>query len=87
MNGLLRDVRRALRTLKRSSGFAAVAIGCAAALIATRVMRAPLFDVSARDPLVFVSIAALLVAVALLACVVPALRAARLRRIDPLRSE
>ncbi len=60
---------------------AGAAIGIAAALGATRVMRALLFETSPTDPLTFIAVVTLLVAVALLACIVPALRATR---VDPL---
>jgi putative ABC transport system permease protein len=60
---------------------AGAVIGIAAALGVTRVMRALLFETSPTDPLTFAVVVALLVAVALLACIVPALRATR---VDPL---
>ena len=50
-------------------------IGIAASLGLTRWMRSLLFEVSPSDPVTFGSVAALLVAVALVACYVPARRA------------
>jgi putative ABC transport system permease protein len=58
-----------------------VAIGLAAAVILTRVMSTLLFGVSATDPTTFVSISVVLIAVAVLASYIPALRATR---IDPM---
>jgi len=66
---------------------AGVVTGLLAALAATRAMSALLFDVSARDPLVFGGIALLLCAVAVAACTIPAGRAARLDPVQALRAE
>jgi putative ABC transport system permease protein len=60
-----------------------IGIGVVAALALTRVMSSMLFSVSATDPATFTSVAAILVVVALLACLVPALRATR---VDPMRA-
>ncbi|HEY6890731.1 MAG TPA: ABC transporter permease, partial [Solirubrobacter sp.] len=57
-----------------------LAVGVAGALALTRLMRSLLFSVSATDPVVFFAIVALLAAIALLACYLPARRAAR---VDP----
>jgi putative ABC transport system permease protein len=57
------------------------AIGLAGSLAVTRVMHTLLYETSPTDPLTFAAVIALLAAVALLACVVPALRATR---VDPL---
>jgi len=57
------------------------AIGLIAAFAITRVMSALLYETSPTDPLTFAAVVTLLLAVALLACAVPALRATR---VDPL---
>jgi len=57
-----------------------VAIGIAAALGLTELMRSLLFGVSPQDPLTLASVAALLTLVALLASFIPARRA---MRVDP----
>ena len=57
------------------------AIGLAGAFVLTRLMRTLLFEITATDPLTYVSVIGLLTIVALLACYVPARRAAK---VDPL---
>ena len=64
---------------------AGVAIGVAGAFALTRVLREFLFQVSATDPVVFAGIAALFLVVALLACLIPARRAARVDPMEALR--
>ena len=58
-----------------------VVLGLVGASLLTRVMSTLLFQVTARDPITFAVVAALLIAVAFFACFVPALRATR---VDPL---
>ena len=66
-------------------GMILVAVGLGAGLIGaailTRFLRSMLFSVTPTDPVTFASIAALLAAVALLACFIPARRATQ---VDPL---
>jgi putative ABC transport system permease protein len=57
------------------------AIGLAGAFALTRLMRTLLFEVTATDPLTYVSVIGLTTVVALLACYIPARRAAK---VDPL---
>jgi putative ABC transport system permease protein len=58
-----------------------VLAGTATAFALTRTLASLLFEVSATDPTIFFSVPLLLVAVALLACYIPARRA---MRVDPL---
>src|SRR5688572_26237555 len=64
-----------------------VAIGIAGALVLTRMMNALLFGVGASDPVTYSAITALLASVALVACWMPARRAARVDPLVALRSE
>jgi predicted permease len=66
---------------------AGVGLGLLGALALTRVLASLLFGVSARDPLTFAGIAALLAAVALLATWLPARRAARVEPVVAIRGE
>jgi putative ABC transport system permease protein len=66
---------------------AGTAIGVAASAALARLMSSLLFGVSAVDPVTFVAIPLLLIAVALAACYVPARRATRVDPLQTLRSE
>jgi predicted permease len=67
--------------------FAGVAIGLAAAFPLTRLIRSLLFGVEAFDPMIFAAISLLLVMISLLACYLPARRAARTDPLISLRCE
>jgi putative ABC transport system permease protein len=56
-------------------------IGLATAFVLTRVMASLLFGISATDPLTFITISLVLLAVAMLASYIPSVRA---MRVDPM---
>jgi predicted permease len=66
---------------------AGILVGVAAAWAMTPLMAGQLFGVSASDPATLASVPALLLAVAFLACVVPARRAMRVDPVTALRYE
>jgi putative ABC transport system permease protein len=66
---------------------AGIAVGVSAAFLLARVLQTMLFGVTSSDPLTLVSSVALLSIVAIVACLVPALRASRIDPLVALRSE
>ena len=64
-----------------------ISAGALAALALTRVMASLLFGTEATDLVTYLSASALLFAIAILACLIPALRAARLDPLTALRYE
>ena len=81
------DVLRAVIAQGITLAAFGVAIGVAIALGITRFLGSLLYNVKAGDPLTFAGVALLLVAVAALACYIPALRAARVDPMVALRYE
>jgi putative ABC transport system permease protein len=76
-----RDVLRLVVRQGMLLALVGVGLGLLAALALTRVMGSLLFEVTAKDPFTFAVVATLLIAVALVACLIPALRATK---VDPL---
>jgi predicted permease len=78
------------RMIVRQGGIVAIAgvvIGLAVALAGSRLIESLLYDVGPRDPGVFLATTLTLLAVALIACWLPARRAAHLSPIEALRTE
>jgi predicted permease len=76
-----RDVLKIVVKQGMSLAVIGAGMGLIAAAALTRLMASLLFGVNPTDPLTFIAISALLVAVALLACYLPARRATK---VDPL---
>ena len=74
-----------------SSGFwlalVGVMVGLVASLYLTRLIRTLLFDIPSTDPLTFAAVALLLTAVASLAALIPARRAASVNPVIAMRAE
>jgi putative ABC transport system permease protein len=66
---------------------AGVVLGMIGAAAASRLLAGLLFSVSATDPLVYSTLAALLLSIAALACYIPARRAMKVDPITALRTE
>jgi putative ABC transport system permease protein len=62
-------------------------LGLVASFVATRIFQSMLFGTKPLDPVVLTSVTATLLAVAVLACLVPAWRASRLDPMQALRTE
>jgi putative ABC transport system permease protein len=66
---------------------AGIAVGLTTALAGSRLIESLLFGVSPRDPGVFAATTLVLLAVAFIACWLPARRAARLSPLEALRTD
>jgi ABC-type antimicrobial peptide transport system permease subunit len=62
-------------------------LGLVASLAATRILQSMLFGTKPLDPVILSGVVATLLAVAILACLIPAWRASRLNPARALRSE
>jgi putative ABC transport system permease protein len=66
---------------------AGIVVGLVAAFLLSNLIANLLFGVTARDPLTYVTVAALLAVTAVLACVIPARQALRVDVVSALRAE
>ena len=81
------DVRRLVLVDAGWMALLGVVLGAGAAAALTRRLQAVLFETAALDPVVFLTVSALLAAICLLASWVPARRAARIDPMTILRAE
>lgn len=82
-----RDVIRMILVQGARIAGIGIAIGMAASFLLTRLLAKLLFAVSAADPLTFAAVTLTLLAVALLACYIPARRTSRVDPMAALRYE
>src|SRR5215207_304134 len=87
LGATLRDVLRLVVGQGMRMALVGVALGLAGALAMTRVLAGLLLGVGATDPVTFVGVPLLLAVVALLACYIPARRAARVNPLVALRHD
>ena len=69
------------------SMLAGITVGLGGAVLLTRLMQGVLYGVTSTDPLTFAAVAGVLLLVAVIASVIPALRATRVDPLVALRSE
>ena len=87
LGALQRDVLAMIAAQGAKIAFAGIAIGLLAAAMLTRGLQSLLFNVSPFDPLTLAAVAALLLVVTLVACYLPARRAAQVDPMIALRHE
>jgi predicted permease len=81
------DVRRMVVAQGGRLALVGVGIGLVAALFLARSLQSLLFEVQARDPLVFATVAVVMMGVALTACYLPARKASAVDPVEAIRVE
>jgi putative ABC transport system permease protein len=81
------EVRRLVLVQGMKPALAGIGVGLVGAAFGTQLLRSLLFDVSPGDPLTFVTVPLVLLAVAVMACLIPATRATRIDPTMALRRE
>jgi ABC-type lipoprotein release transport system permease subunit len=81
------EVRRLILVQGMKPALAGIGAGLMGAAFGTRLLGGLLFGVGAGDPLTFVSAPLVLLAVAAIACLIPAMRATRIDPTLALRRE
>ena len=82
-----REVRRLVLIQGMKPALAGIVAGLIGAAFGTQLLRSLLFGIGPGDPLTFVSVPLLLLAVAVAACLIPAMRATRIDPTMALRRE
>jgi ABC-type antimicrobial peptide transport system permease subunit len=82
-----RDLLRMVLAQAVRLAVAGAIVGVVVALAMARVLRNLIYNVSPADPVTFVSVAVMVIAIALVACYLPARRAARSNPMSALRAE
>ena len=83
----MKDILRLVITEGMKPALIGLLLGAAGALALGRIIASFIYGIAAYDPLTFAAVAALLTAVALLATIIPAYRAARIEPTRALREE
>jgi putative ABC transport system permease protein len=81
------EVRRLVLVQGMKPALAGIVVGLVGAAFGMQLMRSLLFGISAGDPLTFVSVPLVLLVVATIACLIPAMRATRVDPTMALRQE
>jgi ABC-type antimicrobial peptide transport system permease subunit len=82
-----KDVRRMVVAQGGSVALVGVAIGLVAAVLSARWLETLLFEVNARDPLVFAVVSVVMICVALIASYLPARRASAVNPVEAMRTD
>jgi predicted permease len=82
-----REVLRMVLAQAAKLAMVGAGLGLVVALMLARVLRSLIYNVSPADPITFISVVSMVIAIALLACYLPARRAARANPMIALRAD